>query len=415
MRYDALMRRTACLSVLLIALAAAAAPPAAEEQADRLRTILQQADEAYFKQHDSIMADEAYDALRAQYAALAAAYPDLEPYTCIGAEPDDASRTVEHQTPIRSLKKAYDDEALLRFVEQCGTNELYCIEPKIDGLTIVLRYRGGRLAEAATRGNGKTGQNVTAALAAAECIPLKLNNASEDFYVRGEVFMPLAAFDALNKRRICEGKEPLKSPRNTAAGTLRLLDHAEIARRGIQVRIFELLDADEVPETHTAALQLIKEAGLPVIESRTVKGSDVCRTVHRMNPQRTAYPFAADGVVIKLDNRAAFRQLGSTALYPRGAIARKYRTRPISTRLLRVEWSTGSSGKLTPIAYFEPVQFNGAVVESATLHNLNHLRALDLMIGDSILVIRAGGAVPQIIGVETEKRTGKETPIRDPQ
>lgn len=395
--------------------AALAAPPAVEQQAMHLRTILQQADEAYFNQHESIMADAAYDALRTQYAQLVSDHPDLAKYSFTGTESGSDEKAVPHNAPVLSLEKAYDAEAVTTFIEKCGTHLNYRIEPKLDGLTVILRYRNGMLAQAITRGNGKTGTDVTAALLASGAVPHKLNHTFRMFDVRGEVIMPLSSFDALNERRITEGKIPLKSPRNTAAGTLRLNDFAEISNRGIQFRTFELLNADQMPATHTESMKLVRDFGLPVIDGKTGSTFEVNQAINEMNQKRASSPFATDGLVIKVDNRAVYEKLGSTSHHPRGAIARKYKEDPIAAELLRIEWSIGTTGRRTPVAHFTPIRFEGATVQSATLHNQNHLRALDLKIGDTIEVIRAGGAVPEIIGVRKDLRTGNETAIPTPK
>lgn len=397
-----------------VSLVSIAAPPEVEKQAGYLREILQQADAAYHNKHDSIMADAAYDALRAQYAQLFADYPELGAYRAVGAEPEEDSETIEHTRPVLSLQKAYDDEAVEKFIQKCGTNEHYRIEPKIDGLTVVLRYHNGLLNEAITRGDGKTGMDVTDALLASGCVPFKLNQNIQTLEVRGEIYIPHSAFEALNKRRLADGDKPLKSPRNTAAGTLRLDDYAEIARRGIEIQIFQCLETDKLPENHSESLTLVEQAGLPIIGGKTVTASEVITAIETMNQLRPNVPFDTDGLVIKVESHSVFENLGATSHHPRGAIARKYNEIPKSSRLLRVEWSTGETGKLTPVAYFEPIRFSGATVGSATLHNLEHLRALDLMIGDTIQVIRAGGSIPQIIGVEIDRRNGNESPILAP-
>ncbi|MCF7816301.1 MAG: hypothetical protein K9M54_00325 [Kiritimatiellales bacterium] len=406
--------RNVLLFFIVVHLSCSAAPLSFVQQADNLRLILRQADEAYYNHHSSLMSDAAYDALRSQYDRLAAEYPELASASPVGAPPSEPSNHVVHAIPILSLQKAYTDEAVETFLENCGTNLLYCVEPKIDGLTVVLSYCDGLLVQAATRGDGKTGVDVTSAILASGVVPVALTNAPAQLDVRGEVLLPFPAFEALNRRRAETGQSPLKSPRNTAAGTLNLSDYAEIANRGLAIQLFDVLATEPMPATHTEALALLESVGLPTIESRTVAASDVLSTVAALNQQRAGFLFPTDGVVIKLDDRAAFEHLGATAHHPHGALARKYKDRPVETRLLGVDWARGATGKSTPIARFEPVELQGATTQNATLHNLAHIRAMDLRIGDCIQVIRAGGAVPEIIGVCPERRTGSETPIPDP-
>jgi DNA ligase (NAD+) len=193
-----------------------------------------------------------------------------------------------------------------------------------------------------------------------------------------------------------------------------LTDYAEVARRGLEFQCFELLACDSHPATHTEALAFLRETGLPVIESVVVQAPDVLNAVENMNRRRADFPFVTDGLVIKVNDLDAARNLGATAHHPRSAIARKYKETPIQTRLLNVEWSRGATGKQTPVAVFEPVQIHGATIRRATLHNADYIRAMDLKIGDWILVIRSGGIVPEITGNLAERRTGTEKTILIP-
>jgi len=406
--------RALLLLFLTIQLLCTAAPAPVEQQAAKLREILQQADDAYHNQHQSLMSNAAYDSLRSQYARIVDRYPELASPPPVGAPPSEIKNRVAHARPVLSLEKAYSNEDVENFLEKCGTNLLYCIEPKVDGLTIVLHYREGLLAQAITRGDGKAGIDVTAAILASGAVPAELTPAPAALTVRGEVLITLPAFEALNRRRIESGQNPLKSPRNTAAGTLRLKDFSEIANRKISIRIFELVQTDPMPETHTEALNFIRTVGLPTVESTTVSATNVLRSIADLNQRRAVYSYQTDGIVIRVDDHATFNQLGATTHHPRGALARKYREIPVATRLRSIEWTRGETGKLTPIGHFDPVDLQGATLQKATLHNLNYIRAIDLKLGDWIQVIRAGGSVPEIIGVCPDRRTGSETPIPSP-
>ncbi len=391
-----------------------AAPPSAEQQATQLATLLHQAEAAYYNQSTSLLSDSAYDALRDQYETLIARYPELTNSPTVGAPPEKTADSILHDAPVLSLQKAYSDPEVDAFINRCGFHLLYCIEPKIDGITLVLHYRNGRLTQALTRGDGKNGTDVTAAVIASGAIPITLTNAPEQLDIRGEAFLTFHDFETLNQRRIKAGEAPLKNPRNAASGTLNLTDLSEIATRALSIRIFDLLDTDSMPPTHTDALALLRNTGLPVIESQTVSSAHVIETTQQLTQQRLTLPYPTDGVVIKIDESAIFRELGNTAHHPRGAIARKLKETPIETKLLQIDWTRSDAGKITPIATFIPVEIDGATIQKATLHNLDHLRALDLKIGDTILVIRAGGSVPEIIGLSPRPRTGDEIPIPDP-
>ncbi|MDF7823139.1 hypothetical protein P4B35_03885 [Pontiellaceae bacterium B12227] len=392
-----------------------AAPEPVERHAAQLRVLLQQADAAYYNSGNPIMGDAAYDALRVQYEKLRTDYPELPALSGVGVVAPEDGGKIAHTEPVLSLKKAYTDDEVESFIGRCGREKNYCVEPKLDGLTVVLRYQNGLLVQALTRGDGKQGSDVTTAVMASGCVPVRLANAPESLELRGEMLMSFSAFDALNKRRAQEGLTQLKSPRNSAAGSLRLKDLAEVARRGLQVRIFEVIDSEPVWPTHTAALAQVATLGLPVVESRTVTGAGVLQVLAEMNLRRGDSNFPTDGLVIRLNDRAEFERIGATAKYPRGAIARKYRAVPVETTLLRIEWTKGDSGRLTPIAHFEPVEVDGATLQRASLHSLDHLRALDLMLGDRIEVVRAGGSVPEILGRCSGLRTGREKAIPDPE
>jgi DNA ligase (NAD+) len=400
--------------IVLIQLTCSAAPHPAEQQAKQLHKILQQADDAYYNQHHSLMSDAAYDALRSQYDRLIKQYPELKTDLSVGIPPTEPANHVDHTSPILSLEKAYTPEAVESFLIKCGTNLLYGIEPKIDGLTVILSYKDGLLAQALTRGDGKTGIEITAAILASGVVPSELILAPARLTVRGEIFISHSAFKALNQRRVESGKPLLKSPRNTAAGTLRLKDYSEIANRKLSLQIFELIHSDLMPATQIEALALIESAGLPVIQSHAVTAAEVHATIANLNEQKQSHPFQTDGIVIKVNDRAVFEHLGTTAHHPRGALARKYKETPIKTRLLKVSWTRGKTGKITPIGHFEPVEIHGAMLQKATLHNLDYIRALDLKIGDCIQVIRAGGSIPEIIGNCPDRRTGRETTIPNP-
>ena len=408
------MLRKLFLVLLAVRLVCTAAPPEVEQQARALQTVLRQADDAYYNKHESVMSDSAYDALRKQYERLSAAYPELSAENPVGAPIEESARRVTHDAPVLSLDKVYSDDAVNRFLQQTGTNLLYCVEPKLDGLTVVLRYRNGLLVQAITRGDGKTGVDITPAMLASGAAPAKLTNAPTQLDVRGEVLLSLPAFDALNRRRAESGLELLKNPRNVASGTLMLTDYAEIAKRGLEFQSFELLATENVPATHTEALAVMKKTGLPAVESVTVPAMEVLAAVENMNRRRAGSTFMTDGVVIKVNDFAVRDRLGATAHHPRSAIARKYEETPVQTKLLAVDWSRGTTGKLTPVARFEPVEIQGATVRSATLHSLEHIRAMDLKIGDWITVIRSGGTVPEITGICSDRRTGRETAIPDP-
>lgn len=399
---------------LALGLSCLAAPERVERRAAQLRNVLQQADDAYYNQGDPILPDEVYDVLRKQYDELRKIHADLPAYDRVGAEVSGREQVVPHTRPMLSLKKAYCDADVEAFLSSCGRDSLFCVEPKIDGLTVVFRYRGGRLVQALTRGDGLSGMDVTAQIIAAGCMPIVLTNAPAVLEVRGEVFLSFVAFDALNVHRKQAGQEPLQSPRNSASGTLRIKNLSELARRNLSCRIFEVVECDPTPATHVNGLAMVSTFGVPVVQSRAVPASKVLQAVKELNRKRSGLSFPTDGIVIALNDRAAFDRMGTTARWPNGALARKYRAVPVETHLLDVEWTRGKNGRLTPVARFAPVEVDGATLEHASLHSWGHLQAMDLMIGDRILVIRAGGVIPEIVGRSSGRRSGDEEPIPAP-
>ncbi|MBN2161975.1 MAG: hypothetical protein JXR25_12495 [Pontiellaceae bacterium] len=391
-----------------------AAPDEIENRAARLRSVLREADNAYYNRGEPILPDAAYDALRTQYAQLRDHYPDLPEYRDVGADVPAGEEPVLHTQPILSLKKAYSDDEVAAFVEACGRDRRYSIMPKIDGFTLVLRYQDGRLVQALTRGDGTSGMDVTPQVIASGCVPLVLIHAPESFEVRGEGFLTFEAFDALNAQREAEGLEPYKSPRNTAAATVRIKDLSVVAQRRLSFLAFDVVHADPAPSTHGEALEMCRQCGLETVPVQTASGADVIPAVEILNRECAGLPYGTDGVVIRLDNCARFAELGATERWPHGAIARKYKTESVETILVGVEWAQGASGRWTPVACFEPVALAGAEIFRASLHSLSHLQALDLRIGDHILVTRAGGAIPSVLGSIPGKRTGDELPVSGP-
>lgn len=383
--------------VLMLSVVYAEVPDAVRRQAETLASILKEADEAYYVRADPIMSDAAYDALRAGYEALCRKYPELAEAGRVGAA-EPAGGDIVHELPVLSLQKLWTDEEAAAFVERCGAGQMFCIEPKIDGVSAVLRYRGGVLAEAVTRGDGKAGKDITRAVVMSGAAPLSLTNCPASLLVRGEVYIPKTAFVKLNTRRAAEGLEPLKSARNTAAGTLRLHDAAEIAARGLEFCAFEWIKPPSGIVRHSEALERLESFGLEVVECRRAEAPQVLTVIEAMNRQRGQWAYETDGLVVRVNDFSRFQELGSTARYPKGAAARKFRSVPVETELLSIEWSVSAGGRRTPVAVFRPVVIDGAEISRASLYNEEHLLALGLEAGDRILVIREGGVIPEVVG-----------------
>lgn len=393
----------ACL-VSVLSLASEELPPEIERQYHALRDILEKADVAYFHAHESLMSDAAYDALRDYLEQLRSDHPSLAQLGSTEPTRKDRDR-VQHPRPMLSLNKVYSDDALLQFCEQTrALTNRWVIEPKIDGASIRITYQNGRLVSAATRGDTQSGVDVTAVVFASGALPLKLTGAPPRLELRGEAFLRTHDFLELNQTRTSEGNPPYRSARNLAAATLMLKNPNEVVRRQLQICIFECRNAQELGYTsHLKSLAFLASLGLPTIDSFPVERPQaVVDRVNELEPQRAGMSFETDGWVIKVDAIEAYSQLGSTQKFPRWAVARKFRPKPTMTTVIDIERSVSERGRITPVAILEPVQIDGATIQRATLHSEPFLEAMGIQIGSKVWIIRAGGAVPEILGLVEE-------------
>jgi DNA ligase (NAD+) len=365
-----------------------------------IKRILEQADAAYYEEHRSIMSDEAYEFFRSHHDGLIAAYPELERQAA-GLFVVDTRQKVAHRKPVLSLRKAYSDEEIRRFCDRVGDETVFLLEPKIDGASLVVEYRKGRMAEALTRGNSLAGLDVTTVLLASGALPLTLSDAPEVLRLRGEVYVPRDAFERLNAERAAAGAEPFRSARNVASGTLMLKHYAEVRNRGLKVLFFEVRNAVDLGfESDASALEAVRRLGLPVVDFKTFTQVEALqRWIHLEHGNRINLPYETDGFVLKVDDLKLRETLGNTKKFPRWAIARKFRSEPVVTRVLAIEYSVSELGKRTPIAILSPVEIGGATVQRATLHSASVLESLGIEVGSRVQVIRAGGVVPEIVGV----------------
>jgi DNA ligase (NAD+) len=319
-----------------------------------------------------------------------------------------------------SLANAFSEEEIVQFHERV-TRGLevdhvdYVAEPKLDGVAISLRYRAGRLQQAATRGDGATGEEVTSNARTIAAIPLRLHQAGgqppwpDELEVRGEIYMPLAGFEAYNQQARQDGRKELVNPRNAAAGSLRQLDPRLTAQRPLAFYAYSLVAADALSDSHFEALTLLRAWGFPVNpEIRKVRDAEGCLAYYRdMTAKRSQLPYDIDGVVFKVDLREQQETLGFVSRAPRWAIAQKFPAQEEITRLLGIDVQVGRTGALTPVARLEPVFVGGVTVTNATLHNLDEIRRKDVRAGDWVVVRRAGDVIPEVARVVPERRTGK--------
>lgn len=390
------------------------------QQINQLRTSLRHHEHQYHVLDAPEIPDAEYDRMMQQLRDLEAQHPELvtndSPTQRVGAAPLDAFEQVKHEVPMLSLDNVFDEESYLAFDkrvhDRLKTAEplTFCCELKLDGLAVSLLYENGELVRAATRGDGTTGENITANVRTIRAIPLRLHgdNVPRRVEVRGEVFMPQAGFEQLNEEARRKGGKVFANPRNAAAGSLRQLDPRITAKRPLTFFCYGvgLLDGGELPRSHIQCLMQFKAWGLPVSERvKLCTGSDQVIAFYRQIEQdRAGLGFDIDGVVIKVDDLALQEQLGFVARAPRWATAFKFPAQEQITQVREVEFQVGRTGAITPVARLEPVQVAGVIVSNATLHNADEIERLGLRIGDTVIVRRAGDVIPQVVGVVMEQR-----------
>lgn len=394
--------------------------PSREQAAVRvaeLREQLEVHNHRYYVLDDPLISDAQYDRLLRELMALETEYPELlradSPSQRVGAAPVDGFRTVQHALPMLSLANAFTPEEVVDFdrrvrelldVEQVS----YSVEPKLDGVAIALRYEQGRLVLAATRGDGHSGEDVTDNVRTIRAVPLKLrgNNIPEVLEVRGEVVMSRSGFAALNQRLEAAGEKTFVNPRNAASGSLRQLDSSVTAQRPLRFYCYQAATSEGLPGRHSEILARLRVLGLPVSsEATTARGVDeLLACYEHIGALRDTLDHDIDGVVYKVDDLDAQRELGSVSRAPRWAIAHKFPAQEETTRLLDIEVQVGRTGALTPVARLEPVFVGGVTVTNATLHNLDEIRRKDLRPGDWVVVRRAGDVIPEIVRSIPERR-----------
>jgi DNA ligase (NAD+) len=391
----------------------------AERRARKLRAQIQHHNELYHGADAPEITDAQFDALMSELQQLEAAYPELatpdSPTQRVGSAPAGKFAEVRHAVPMLSLSNAFGDEEVRAFARriavQLGRQPIsFSAEVKLDGLAVGLRYENGVFVQGATRGDGASGEDVTENLKTVRSVPLELRGKGWPtvLEVRGEVYMPRADFERYNERARAGGGKVLANPRNGAAGSLRQLDPRVTARRPLAFLAYGLgeVHGGTLPGTHSAQLARLKDWGFPVSPlNEVVVGSEgLLGYYHRIGAQRDALPFDIDGVVYKLDDIAGQREMGFVSRAPRWALAHKFPAQEQSTRLEGIDIQIGRTGAATPVARLAPVQVAGVTVTNATLHNADQIQRLDVRIGDTVIVRRAGDVIPEVVAVQLAGR-----------
>ena len=398
----------------------------------RMRQLQAQIEEAnyrYYVLDDPMLPDADWDRLLRELQDLEHRHPEFadpnSPTQRVGNRPASGFREVTHSVPMLSLANAFTDDEIEDFAGRIAkeTGEhipVFSVEPKLDGLAISLRYENGVFIRGATRGDGSTGEDVTANLRTVKCIPLKLRGDAPDVLeVRGEVYMPKADFETYNARALAEGGKTLANPRNGAAGSLRQLDPRVTALRPLAFYAYGLGEVSAMPaaiETHSQSLAWIREFGLPVCpEAGTACGSaGVLAYYRQLGARRNTLEYDIDGAVYKLDRFDQQRAMGFVSRAPRWAIAHKYPAQEQQTVVEAIDVQVGRTGAVTPVARLAPVQVAGVVVTNATLHNADQVARLDVRVGDTVIVRRAGDVIPEVARVVADRRPAGTKPWRMP-
>lgn len=403
---------------------------ATAEQIEKLRQQIRDYNYHYYVLDDPLVPDAEYDRQFRHLLSLEQQYPEYltpDSPTCrVGDKPQSHFEAVRHQRPMLSLTNAMDDEEVRAFdqrVRQKLEQDIveYNVEPKLDGLAVSILYEQGSLVRAATRGDGTVGEDVTQNIRTIDSIPLRLRGDKPPavLEVRGEVYMPKAGFEELNKKQQEAGRKPFANPRNAAAGSLRQLDPRITASRPLDMFCYAIgqVDGIELPGTQSGRLAAIKELGLRVCpEVDVVMGIDACLTyMELLGSKRIHLPYEIDGVVYKVNDITQQEALGSISRAPRWAIAHKFPPQEEMTILEAIDVQVGRTGALTPVARLKPVFVGGVTINNATLHNAAEIKRLDVRVGDTVIVHRAGDVIPKVTGVVLSRRPENAVPYEFPE
>ena len=392
-----------------------------QKEINELRRKLNYYGKLYYVDDAPAISDYEYDMLMQQLKALEKEHPELvtpdSPTQRIGGPALSKFEPVHHQVPLESLTDVFSVDELFAFGERMDStlpgHHSYTVEPKIDGLSMSLEYENGVFIRGATRGDGVTGEDVTENLRTVRSLPLRIENAPERLIVRGEVYMSRAVFNELNAQREINGEKLLANPRNAAAGSIRQLDPKIAAARKLDIICFNMqYSSDDIYTSHAQTLDAMKAMGFPVVPYMKYDSIQACvERIEWLGEHRDELPYAMDGAVIKIDSLEQRTALGSTAKAPRWAVAFKYPPEKKESKVLDVIVQVGRTGVLTPKVIVEPVRLAGTTVSAATLHNQDNIDRLDLRIGDTVVLQKAGEIIPEVLSVNKDKRPEGTVPF----
>ena len=395
----------------------------AKEKIDKLSKQLNEHNHRYYVLSQPVISDYEYDMMMKELEGLEKKYPEFtDPYSPtqrVGSDITKEFKQVRHSTPMLSLGNTYSEEELTDFDtrvrKNLGEDFEYVCELKYDGVSISLNYQEGRLISAVTRGDGTTGDDVTANVKTIKSIPLTLqgDDYPDEFIIRGEIFLPHKSFEKINKEKAERGEPPFANPRNAAAGTLKLQNAAQVAQRPLDCYLYYVIGNDLPYASHYENLVKARDWGFKVPDyirkCRTLE--EVFDFINEYNGRRNELPLDIDGVVVKVNNYQQQEKLGFTAKSPRWAIAYKFKAEQASTRLLSIDYQVGRTGAITPVANLKPVSLAGTTVKRASLHNAEQIAILDVRVGDMVYVEKGGDIIPKIVGVDQSARPKDSQPV----
>lgn len=395
-----------------------------QREIDALRRELEYHNKLYYVDDAPVISDYDYDMLMQKLKKLEAEHPELitpdSPTQRVGGAALKEFKQVQHEVALESLTDVFSYNDLYAFGEKMDSSisdsHVYCVEPKIDGLSMSLEYENGVFVRGATRGNGLIGEDVTENLRTVRSLPLRITDAPEKLIVRGEVYMSKSVFHELNNEREIRGEQLLANPRNAAAGSIRQLDPKIAAARKLDIVCFNMqLSSGRQYGSHAETLDALKRMGFPVVPYKVCKDiSSCCERIAWIGENRDDFSYDIDGAVIKIDSLSQRRALGSTSKAPRWAVAYKYPPEKKESRVVDIVVQVGRTGVLTPKAVIEPIRLAGTTVTNATLHNQDNIERLDIRIGDTVLVQKAGEIIPEVLSVNKSKRPNDAVPFRMP-
>lgn len=401
----------------------------AQAELERHRKLVEEIlahDHRYYVLDDPQIGDREYDTLYASLRELERAHPELvtpdSPTQRVGGSPRGELKTVPHVVPMMSLDNTYGEGDLVEFLRRvrqglpAAVTPSFCVEPKLDGGSIEVLYRDGRLVQGSTRGDGQSGEEITQNLRTVRSLPLTISY-RKNLTLRGEVVIYRKDLARINEARVAAGEAPFANPRNAAAGSLRMLDPRVVAERPLRVVAWQVVEGPELAETHSGALEELARLGLPTHRKHRVCHSleEVWAAISAIDAARKDYPYETDGAVVKVDSFTQQAILGATAKFPRWAIAYKFGAERASTTVVDITVQVGRTGTLTPVAHLEPVPLAGTTVSRASLHNADIVQALGIRRGDRVVIEKAGEIIPQVVSVDVAARTSEEPPFEMPK